>query len=523
MRRTRRTFGMLMIAALAGLAPIRPLSAEPTDDDLRLLGLMYRNRLGEYREGGEANPEILAAIAEIAAEKRAGATRSERYRAATRALTLLRTGEWNEGLELATRLDMRLSAKTFEPGETVGVRIEPVFDSESSPEAEFAVALRLVNSDGGGDAMASASAEWRSGSPLALELGLPVDLKPGPWRIEYSLTSPAQATGPILAAGRTIFVTPKLKTRLADLSERFEEIGNSDRSGWTPRHDLGFTALRWHLETQLRARREDVPGAYGGHPIFMTSMLEAAGMVQQRMDFTGELAFAEELASRLAAGEDPLAGRTGDMRLAYISPEDQEVVPFRVFLPPNFSIYIEQPVVIALHGAGGDENTYMDGFGGSFKRLAAERGYAAVSPNGRGPYSMYVGKASRDALDVLDVLRKWFRVNEEYICLTGHSMGGMGTLRIGLDNPGTFAALAPVAGFASTDSLKQYPMMPLLICAGGKDALVPVESARALNRTAAEAGMKNLKYIEIPDAGHTDLPERVMKDVFDWFDAHRKG
>lgn len=522
----------LLILLAAGIAP-PAAGAEPTVDDLRLLGLMYRNRSGEYRSGGDADPAVLEALAALEAESGGGdGGLVDRYRSATRALTLLRRGAWNDRLEVATMLDMRITAKTFEQGGAVGVNVRPLFTADPPPGARVRVSVRLEN-DQGAPVGESVSEFWTPGEPLHLDLGLPDDIAPGAWSVRYTLNATsleAETAGvdgaeaeELISARRTIFVVKRLGKRLDELEARLTAIGGKDESKRTARQEVALTTLRWHMDAQRRARREDFPGAYGGHPIFMTESLDAAGLVQERMDFVGELEFAEALAAALDADEDPLAGRKGDMRLAYVSPEDGELVPFRVYLPPSFSIYLEQPVAVALHGAGGDENTYMDGFGESFKRLAAERGYVAVAPNGRGPFSMYVGKAARDPMDVLDVLRRIMRVNEEYICLTGHSMGGSGALRIGFDNPGTFASVAPVAGFGSTDLLLQAPFMPLLICAGAKDALVSVESARALHTSAEEAGMKNLRYLELPDAGHTDLPEKVMKDVFDWFDAHRKG
>ena len=38
-------------------------------------------------------------------------------------------------------------------------------------------------------------------------------------------------------------------------------------------------------------------------------------------------------------------------------------VPFRVFAPPTSDDGAKRPLIIALHGAGGDENMFMDAYG----------------------------------------------------------------------------------------------------------------------------------------------------------------
>ena len=101
-------------------------------------------------------------------------------------------------------------------------------------------------------------------------------------------------------------------------------------------------------------------------------------------------------------------------------------------------------------------------------------------------------------------------------------MGGAGTVRIGFDNASRFAALAPIAGYGSTEDLAKAPEMPLFMAQGGEDALVPVESARAFYEAAQELGMANLEYVENPGTDHVGIVAEVMAQVFDWFDSHSR-
>jgi predicted peptidase len=55
----------------------------------------------------------------------------------------------------------------------------------------------------------------------------------------------------------------------------------------------------------------------------------------------------------------------------------------------------------------------------------------------------YQGIAEKDVLDVLADVKKRFNIDEDRTYLTGYSMGGGGTLWIGLTRPDVWAALAP--------------------------------------------------------------------------------
>jgi len=104
----------------------------------------------------------------------------------------------------------------------------------------------------------------------------------------------------------------------------------------------------------------------------------------------------------------------------------------------------------------------------------------------------------------------------------GHSMGGGGTVRIGFENADRFAALAPIAGYGSTEDLAKAPDMPLFLAQGELDALVPVERARNFHQAAQALGMPLVHYVENEGTDHVAIVAEVMSQVFDWFDSHRR-
>jgi S-formylglutathione hydrolase FrmB len=62
--------------------------------------------------------------------------------------------------------------------------------------------------------------------------------------------------------------------------------------------------------------------------------------------------------------------------------------------------------------------------------------------------------SEKDALNVLAVMRKEFKIDDNRTYLMGHSMGGAGTLFLGSEHPKEFAAIgamAPAAFLTSND------------------------------------------------------------------------
>ena len=56
---------------------------------------------------------------------------------------------------------------------------------------------------------------------------------------------------------------------------------------------------------------------------------------------------------------------------------------------------------------------------------------------------------------------------------------------------------------------------------GDNDKTVSVEMSRRMVAAAKEQGTE-IKYVEIPGGDHASAALRTFKDVFDWFDGHRR-
>jgi predicted peptidase len=258
--------------------------------------------------------------------------------------------------------------------------------------------------------------------------------------------------------------------------------------------------------------------------ISLFDLANASEINFDRFDFREILKEANSMLDALTAGNDPFAARRGEFKKAYLSKVDNTLQPYQVFVPASYNKSKSFPLVIALHGMGGDENSYFQAYGqGAFKTEAEKRGYIVACPKGRKPASMYLGDAEKDVMDVIAEMKRDYNIDPDRIYLTGHSMGGFGTWSVATSHPDVFAALAPVSGGGNPPMMSKIAHIPQLVVHGDTDPTVPVERSRVMVAAAKKLGAE-IKYIEVPGGDHGNVVAPNFPAVFEWFDSHkRKG
>jgi poly(3-hydroxybutyrate) depolymerase len=137
--------------------------------------------------------------------------------------------------------------------------------------------------------------------------------------------------------------------------------------------------------------------------------------------------------------------------------------------------------------------------------------------------------SEKDVMNVLAMMRKEFNVDSDRIYLTGHSMGGAGTLFLGSKHADIFAAIAPVApaAFSMTENRAEIlgrlddAGVPVMIIHGDADEAVPVDLARTWVATMKEIGMEH-EYVELPGVTHGPVITISQERVYAFFDKHAK-
>jgi dienelactone hydrolase len=497
-----------------------PVHAEISDADIRRLGLAYYNRFIPYAASESAHELSPSVLAEVEAVGRKGPV-LDRYTSMAKGMALMYLQDWNEGIEVATQLDIRLSALLFEPGDQVTINVNPVYPRDEPPQSAYRLYSRLIDKQG--DVVASAEPFLVSRvEATTLMLQIPETAASGLHTVEFQLTEDRDNGTVYYTAKRPLHVMPGIRGRLEAVGGQLEQARQRGLPSSSLRNSLSDTTLEWYLDMyRINAGLDDQTDTET-LPLFLYFLMSQKNMNTGRINFSGEIELVETLATGMLDGSDPLKTRTGDLRLAYRSSADQALVPFRMMVPDAFKPDQSYPLVIGLHGAGGTENYLMDGFDRLFPENANRRGYIAVAVNGRGPYHGYKGKGETDVIDVMNLVQRAWPVKADNTFLTGHSMGGAGTVLVGFGNHERFAALAPIAGWHLKQHLEKAPEMPLLISAGEKDALVSVEDMRKFHQMALELEMPDVKYIEVQGAAHVGVVNDVLVRVFDWFDQHAR-
>jgi pimeloyl-ACP methyl ester carboxylesterase len=147
--------------------------------------------------------------------------------------------------------------------------------------------------------------------------------------------------------------------------------------------------------------------------------------------------------------------------------------------------------------------------------------YIVAAPWARGTMG-YMGIPEEDVMRVIEECKSNFKIDENRVFLTGLSMGGGGTLYIGLTRPDLFAAIAPVCPAPPADV---YELMgnalnlPVSLHQGGADPVVKPKGTRLILDDFLKAGTM-VEYHEYPGVQHDSWDNAYANGaIFEWFDG----
>lgn len=238
----------------------------------------------------------------------------------------------------------------------------------------------------------------------------------------------------------------------------------------------------------------------------------------------------------------------GDQHREYTFAPTGQRMPYRVYVPNRWDGKSSLPIMLFLHGAGANENSYLEQASGLLGKLAEQHGYIVVSPLGFTPLGAYgnpirlpavfgqseaartqraaVTPARQRELDLseLEVITALEIVTEEYgadrsrTFLAGHSMGSGGVWHLAARYPERWRAIAPMSGpFVDKET---YPFdriraLPIFVTEG-TGAEPSLAGSRAL-AAFMRAGGFDFKYLEV-DGNHGGMVPLVWPAIFDYFD-----
>ena len=233
----------------------------------------------------------------------------------------------------------------------------------------------------------------------------------------------------------------------------------------------------------------------------------------------------ESVTAKLNAGEDPYAGRTGDLRRAFWSEATGLLEPYRLFVPDGYTPDGSTPLVVALNH---HVDAFLDQADGVVKRIANERGWMILAPGAVGTTEAtaeYEGSGRQDLNQVLDlVLEQYPGIDRDRVFCTGPSRGGFGTYHWATNDPDRFAAIACVSGVGNWNReagvlVERFAPMPTLILHGEIDTLVPPVVARTVAADLAERDIPHELHV-FDSHGHSyeNYAEQYFALTLDYFD-----
>jgi predicted peptidase len=238
----------------------------------------------------------------------------------------------------------------------------------------------------------------------------------------------------------------------------------------------------------------------------------------------------------------------GDQQRHYRFAEAGADMPYRLYVPQSYDAARATPLVVALHGYGGDQNYFFASLP-TLPDLLEQHGFIFVAPLGFAKDGWYgaplsiPGSAPRssgaptptpprtpqeetryralsetDVLNVLDLVRAEYRIDANRIYLLGHSMGGFGTWWLGQKHAERWAAIAPMSGVLPNVDyhLARLKNVPVHISIGGKENPDWVAASRQQADTMRAAGMI-VGYFEPAQETHGSMIAPTLPQALEFF------
>jgi dienelactone hydrolase len=513
--------------------------------ETQALAAAARNLSRTSKAPDEIKAQADKLITDSAALQTAGQP-GEMRRKLANAITLLNGEAWDQKAELAWSLAMHVDTQVADSDMPLIGRISQFYAVAYKPVHALQLRATLMQPAAPG-----------TGAPAARQAGAfpvaAVNFVPEPFGFDANLQGAADGAytlhaelldgdEAIATLAQPIHVVRGIASGRANIERRLARIQGHDSTKATIRYPY---VLATTVNTGRRhLNQADFGIPFDPHPV--------------PYEFAPAVRHSAELLQALESGKDLLWQAKGGHTRHYWFEETHEMMPYRLYVPQKWDGRSKLPMVLVLHGSTRDENFYFDRDGGALAKQAELHGYLVVCPLGFRPSADWgsaqmasgnpaaAGQAGRgggggrgggafgsrlqenewsekDALNVLDLVRKEYPIDANRIYLFGHSRGGAGAWFLGQKYPERWAAMANSAAGISANGYQSVPYerlknLPLMIAVGDQDPAL--NATRISVKLAREHGLDPL-YLEVPGASHETIVAIEEPQVFDFFDKHR--
>jgi predicted peptidase len=251
--------------------------------------------------------------------------------------------------------------------------------------------------------------------------------------------------------------------------------------------------------------------------------------------------------SRELAAAPQTRGAKGDQQRHYYFAEAGTEMPYRLYVPQTYDPANETPLVVALHGYGGNQD-YFFSARADLPALLERHGFIFVAPMGYSTGGWYGAPldipgdrprssgqppptvsqspdemrrerhlSETDVMNVLALVTQEYNVDADRTFLMGHSMGGMGTYVLGQKYAGKWAAIAVMSGTLAdaTYDLPRLRGVAVMLSAGEQEAAV-VEAAKTQSEQLRALGITTRLFVA-PNATHASMIAPTLPEVLEFF------
>ena len=165
--------------------------------------------------------------------------------------------------------------------------------------------------------------------------------------------------------------------------------------------------------------------------------------------------------------------------------------PYAVYIPPGSAPATGYGMTLLLHSLSANYNQYLG------SRNQSEFGTRTdpsivITPEARGPDQEYQGLGAADVFEAWADVAARYPLNPAYSDITGYSMGGIGSFKLGSQFPDLFARAQPTVGFeTNNDVLASMRNLPVLMWNVSADELV---NATDYRQTGAKLSSLGYRY-----------------------------
>lgn len=224
---------------------------------------------------------------------------------------------------------------------------------------------------------------------------------------------------------------------------------------------------------------------------------------------------------------------------------------YHLYVPQKYDPKAGAPLVVALHGYGVNYGFFFS----SVKDLPAlceQYGFICVAPMGYSTSGWYGAPltvpgtpppgsrlpvpqtgsekeqllerelSELDVLQVIEIVKREYKVDPRRTYLMGHSMGGFGAWFLGQKHIDMWAAIAPMSGINDNGlkaiDIRKLSRKPVLVAVGEQETDTVVTSKQAVAALKAAGG--DVTYVEIAGGSHGSMVAPSTAQILEFFSRH---